>query len=242
MPSNRGSSRLTKHLVFCLWVVMVMLAYISSLSGRPIQPVKRVVAQCLAEDQVAKTVVSLSCDYDEAQSAQDLLRQSAKRSSACRKQTIAAVMKAMDKPDLDISRDQASANLWREGSLLLGDLRATESLDLLLSHIKMTDGEWSTTMTHQPALEGIIRIGPAAIPKLKNLLRNEDWQSRHYAVFCLASIGGLSGLRAIQTALPAESHPCVKRLMLVSVKTIDVKQGGLKQDHGEWFKAFMCMS
>ena len=53
-----------------------------------------------------------------------------------------------------------------------GDLKAAQSLDLLLSHIKMTDGEWSATMTHQPALEGIIRMGPVAIPKLKDLLRN----------------------------------------------------------------------
>lgn len=38
-----------------------------------------------------------------------------------------------------------------------------------------------------------------------------------------------------------ESHPCVKRLMLVSIRTIDVKHGGLKADRGEMFKAFMCL-
>ena len=30
--------------------------------------------------------------------------------------------------------------------------------------------------------------------------------------------------------------------MLMTIETIDVKHGGLKQDHGEWAKAFMCMS
>jgi hypothetical protein len=151
-------------------------------------------------------------------------------------------MEAMDRPNLDISRDQASANLWQEGSKLLGDLKATQSLDLLLSRIKMTDGEWSTTMTHQPALAGIVLMGPVAIPKLAKLLRNHDWETRHYAVFCLANIGGLSARRAIERAVPMETHPCVKRLMLVSIKTIDGKHGGLKQDHGEWAKAFMCIS
>jgi len=38
------------------------------------------------------------------------------------------VMNAMDKPDLDISRDQAHATLWREGAILLGELKAMESL------------------------------------------------------------------------------------------------------------------
>jgi hypothetical protein len=125
---------------------------------------------------------------------------------------------------------------------LLGDLKATQSLDLLLSHITMKDGSWSSTMTHQPALAGIIRMGPLAIPKLQKLLHNQDWQTRHYAVFCLANIGGPSARRVIKTSVPIESHPCVKRLMLVSIETIDVKRGGLKQDHGEWAKAFMCMS
>jgi len=198
--------------------------------------------RCFTDDELTKAVISLSREYDEAQAAQRLLQQSSKRSLACRRRIVAAVMDAMDKANLDISRDQASANLWREGALLLGELKATESLDLLLSHIKMTDGEWSSTMTHQPALSGIVLMGPIAIPKLKNLLKNQDWQTRHYAVFCLASIGGVSARRAIQAALPMESHPCVKRLMLVSIETIDVKQGGLKQDHGEWAKAFFCMS
>ena len=75
---------------------------------------------------------------------------------------------------VDISRNQVEANLWREGARLLGDLKASESVDLLLSHITMTGGGWSSTMTHQPALEGIIRMGPLAIPKLERLLRNSD--------------------------------------------------------------------
>ena len=97
-------------------------------------------------------------------------------------------------------------------------------------------------MTHQPALAGIIRMGPVAIPKLQKLLRNQDWQTRHYAVYCIASIGGPSARRAIETAVPMESHSCVKRLMLVSIRTIDVKHGGVKDDNGEWAKAFMCVS
>src|ERR1700752_4168580 len=67
---------------------------------------------CLADDQLAKAVISLSSNYNEAQAAQQLLREKARKSSACREQIIAAVMTAMDKPNLDISRNQAHADLW----------------------------------------------------------------------------------------------------------------------------------
>ena len=229
-----------RQLVFFLCFPILMLSDIDGTSGRVTQGETRVIAQCLTNEQLAEAVNSLSGEWDEAQAAQRFLRQSSRRSSACRQRIVAAVMKAMDKPDLDISRHQTDANLWRQGAVLLGELKATQSLDLLLSHIKMTDGEWSSTMKHQPALAGIVLMGPVAIPKLRNLLRNQDWQTRHYAVFCLANIGGLSARRALQVAVRMESHPCVKRLMLRSIETIDIKHGGLKQDHGEWARAFMC--
>jgi len=202
----------------------------------------RTAGECITQADVDKAVVLLSGQNDEAQLAQHTLRESSRVSSECRQRVVTAVMKAMDKPNVDIIRDQAEANLWREGARLLGDLKATESLDLLLSHITMTDGRWSSTMTHQPALEGIIRMGPLAIPKLERLLRNDDWQTRHYTAYCLASIGGLLGRKALQNALPAESDACVKRFMLISIRRIDIKHGGVKPDRGEWAKAFLCMS
>jgi hypothetical protein len=228
------------QLVFFLCLLTLMLFAVDGSSHDATRPPQA--ARCLSADQLAEAVNSLSREYGKAQAAQRLLRQSSKRSSACRQQIVAAVMNAMDKPDLDIQRKQADADLWREGAILLGDLKATQSLDLLLSHIKMMDGSWSSTMTHQPALEGIIRMGPLAIPKLQKLLRNQDWETRHYTVFCLANIGGRSARRVIETAVPTESHPCVKRLMLVSIQTIDIKHGGLKQDNGEFADAFMCTS
>ena len=235
ITGNRGC--ISRQLVLCFCFAILVL---SGSSGVVNGTAKGVAVQCLTDDQLAKAIISLSGEYDTAQRAHRLLRQRSKRSSACRRQIVVAVMHAMDRPELDISREQAHANLWREGAVLLGELKATESLDLLLSHIKMTDGEWSTTMTHQPALAGIVLIGSAAVAKLKSLLRNDDWQTRHYAVFCLANIGGFSARRAIETAAAKEPHPCVKQLMLVSIKRIDVKNGGLKPDQGEWAKAFMC--
>ena len=148
------------------WLSCIGLALVSpnisydrgSDSGFPTPP------DCITQADLDKAVVSLSQQYNEAQLAQTTLRESSRVSSECRQRVVTALLKAMDKPNLDIRRDQADANLWREGARLLGDLKAPESLDLLLSHITMTDGGWSSTMTHQPALEGIIRMGSLAMP------------------------------------------------------------------------------
>ena len=226
-----------RQLVFLLCFAIVTLSGIDS-SGSATKQGTTVLARCLTDDQLAKAIISLSREYDEAQTAQRLLRQSSEQSSTCRRQIVAAVMRAMDKPGLDISRNQADANLWQEGAVLLGDLKATQSLDLLLSHIKMTDGEWSSTMRHQPALAGIVRMGPLAIPKLKLLLRNEDSQTRYYTVYCLYQIGGGSARRILQQALPMESDRCVKRVIVVSLK----EMRGIKPEPGEWASAVFCSS
>ena len=215
-----------RQCVFVLCFAMLMPSDFDSSSGHATLRTKDVTSRCLTEDQLAKAVISLSRDYNEAGVAQRLLRQSSSRSSVCRKRVIAAVMNAMDRSDLDIRRYQAHANLWREGAVLLGDLKASQALDLLLSHIKMTDGEWSVTMTHQPALEGIIRMGTLAIPKLESLLQSADWETRHFAVYCLFSIGGSSARRALERALPKETDRCVKPFMSISLKTM--REGGNK--------------
>lgn len=233
-----------RQLLFFLLFAMLTLSNVDSSAARSGGQNKRLVRQCVSDDELANAVVSLSRQYDEAQVAQRLLRQSAKRSSACRRQVVAVVMGAMNKPNLDIRRDQAAANLWREGAVLLGDLKATQSLDLLLSHIKMTDGGFTLTMTHQPALEGIIRMGTLAIPKLKPLLQSNDWQTRHYAVYCLFWIGGTSARRELERALPVETDQCVKKFMSVSLKIMKEAKETVRgtNDQSEWVKSFICMT
>ena len=203
-----------------------------------------IVRQCVADEDLTKAITSLSGQYPEAQAAQRSLRRLANHSSECRKRIIAAVMKAMDKPNLDLRQDQASANLWREGARLLGDLKATQSLDLLLSHIKITDGEWSVSMVHQPALGGIIQMGPLAIPRLKPLLRSEDWETRQYAVYCLFWIGGTSARRALEKTLGTETHSCVKRFISASLTRMRPVKKTMRgaDDQSEWVSSFMCVT
>jgi hypothetical protein len=92
------------------------------------------------------------------------------------------------------------------------------------------------TMSQQPALEGIVRMGPLAIPKLKLLLRNDDSLTRYYTVYCLYEIGGSSARRILQQALPMESDRCIKQFIIVSVK----EMRGIKAEPGEWYSAVFC--
>jgi len=217
----------------CL-ITLMLFGFDKSASGAN----QKGVRPCLTDDQLAKAVILLSGNFNEAQVAQQLLREKASKSSACRQRIIAAVMKAMDRPNLDISRDQASADLWYEGAVLLGDLKAVESLDLLLSHIKMRDGDASMMIRHQPALAGIVGMGALAIPKLKQLLRNDDLLIRYYTVRCLYHIGGSSARLALKQALRTETNQCVKRLIVVSLK----EMRGIRPAPSEWASAIFCSS
>lgn len=195
--------------------------------------------KCLASENLANALAQLSGGYAEAHEARATLLKAAARSRMCREHVISLIMNAMDKPDIDIRRNQATYYLWREGSDLLGELRATQALDLLISHLGINDGEWSASMVHQPALGGIIKIGPIAIPKLSAALGSSDPNLRHDAVYCIALIGGRTALSALKQALPSESDQCVRRFIRISISSLDNEKNILKND-AEWFSAFLC--
>src|SRR2546427_384200 len=111
-------------------------------------------------------------------------------------------MSAMDKPDLDFAREPSMYYVWREGASLLGELRASEALDLLISHLDLTIGIFSSTMSQQPALWGLIKMGAIAIPKLDIVLRqSSNREMKRYAVYCIANIGGDSARYTLEQAL-----------------------------------------
>jgi hypothetical protein len=193
----------------------------------------------LSPGVVANALKQLSESYNEAQSAHTTFIKAAGKSARCKQQIVSSIMQAMSKSGLDIRRNQGDYYLWREGSTLLGELKATEALDLLISHMGMSDGEWSVSMVHQPALGGIIEMGPIAIPKLRVMLGSQDPATRHDAVYCIAQIGGPSAFRVLKQALPSESDKCVHRFIQASIKSLDNKKNKLK-DSGKWLPAFLC--
>jgi HEAT repeat protein len=194
-----------------------------------------------------------SGNYDEIQQARHTLVNFARQSNTCRQEVVRALIKAMDKPNLDFERQPANYYLWREGSQLLGELKATEALDLLISHLDMTNGFHSASMVFQPAIMGLRQMGPAAVSKLIVVLQQSPKASiRMAAAYCLTIIGGEAAMKALRQALDGESNPCVANFITVSLNTFTYKsKSGISFDNEapqantevrqSWLMAFQCV-
>jgi hypothetical protein len=227
-------------------------------SSRPtFSPVTRVYGVgCVNESSDIRMALQqlYSGEFTPIKQARNTLLGDAKRSSACRKQVIRALMDEMDKPDLDLERQISNYYIWREGSQLLGELKATEALDLLISHLDMTNGFHSFSQVFQPAILGVRQMGPAAIPKLTVALRQSSKPNvRMAAAFCLTGIGGVSAMNALQQAQGREPNKCVARFISISLSTFSYKSktGRILFDNDapqaqiearrNWFTAFECV-
>lgn len=167
-----------------------------------------------------------SGEYTQIELARNTLLSYAKKSPACRKEVVAGLMQSMDKPDLNFERDLSDYFVWREGSQLLGEMNATEALDLLISHLDLTNGLHSASKVFQPAILGVRQMGPAAIPKLAVALQSPKARVRMAAAYCLTHIGGVSAMNALSHAQAGETNQCVARFISISLNTFSYKSKG----------------
>jgi hypothetical protein len=194
---------------------------------------------CLTPGKISEGVRNLSGAYSEVLEARKMFLTASSRSPKCRQQIITSLMAAMAS-NIDITHDQFSNYLWLEGSELLGDLKAIEALDLLISHLGMTDGGFSTTMSHQPALSGVIKIGSRAVPKLEAVLANNpDAGMRWSVIYCLSLIGGRTALTALRHAQQRETDPCLSKFMRGAVESLSNRQHKFKLSK-EWAQGSIC--
>lgn len=194
-----------------------------------------------------------SGDHDQVQKAKTVLVNIAHKSNDCDGEVVRALMEAMDKPNLDFERQLSSYYLWREGSQLLGELKAIEALDLLIEHLDATNGFHSASMVFQPAMIGVRTMGKAAVPKLALALKQNPKPSiRMAAAYCLADIGGDAAMDALAEALEHESNRCVSNFIRVSLNTFRYKsKNGIAFDtkapqadeeaRRKWLLAFQCV-
>ena len=198
---------------------------------------------CMSERDLAESLAALTSPSSKQVTHRETLLRYARKSPTCRAQVIAALMKAMDKPGLNLERDQSAFFLWHYGGEVLGALRASEALDLLIANLSVTDGE-SPSMTHYPAVATVIRIGLSSIPKLGEKLKHEqNARIRRLAVFCIATIGGTAAKQTLVEALPQETDKCVSGLIQVALKSFDNKRRPNQispDDNARFFSAFYC--
>lgn len=200
-------------------------------------------AACLPPEDTTDALRKLSSgDSSQTNQAREFFFNKSRESETCRAEAISALMRAMDKPDLDFRGSKETYYLWRDGAELLGDLKATEAIDFLVAHLGLiNDASYSMSMRHRPALLGLIRMGEIAIPKLDEVLQhNPDWQLRHDAVYCIATIGGPQAVNSLSQALSSESHKCVSRFIKISLDSFDEK--GKIKNRLEWSRGISCSS
>lgn len=175
---------------------------------------------CKTDIDIHINVMRLASDTPEAKQAMDRLLFLGKDSPQCRKEIISELLRAMDKQDLNFLTDRASYFLWSKGSAILGDLKAVEALDLLIEHLDLNDGFFSASMSHQPAILGVEKMGVVAIPKLGFALQHHPNRDiRLAAALCLVDIGGVEAMDALKQALGSETDQCVRRFITLSINS-----------------------
>jgi HEAT repeat protein len=187
--------------------------------------------------------LSLGRESEVAQ-ARSTLRNYAQRSRACKVEIINSLVKTLNKPNLNFELDQSSYFLWRGAAPLLGKLQASEAIPIFIEHLDLNDGIFSASMMHQPAIVGLITMGPSAIPQLRiALLSSSNPNIRIAAAFCLTSMGGDSAMMALRKALRSEQNRCVSRFVDLSIVVLEGKKNPPTEqikDRQEWLTAFRC--
>jgi hypothetical protein len=182
---------------------------------------------CRTRNDIAENIKKLSQNTVEPIKPVRRLLSIAETSPPCRTIVIQELVLAMNQPHLNFQTDPASLLLWSNGSAILAELKAVEALDFLIEHSDLSDGHFSASMSHQPAIAGIKAMGNAAVPKLVAALKlNPRREIRLNAVLCLNEIGGQEATEALKQAFPNESDQCVKRFieLLLAPANSDVLQ------------------
>ena len=249
-----------RHLTPILALLMLVALIDNRSATADVQPTKRfgesklMVRSCRNEQETIAAALRhlASGDYKLTTLARNTLLNVAHRSNECKLAVVGALLENMDRPNLDFERQPSNYYLWREGSPLLGELKAVDALDLLISHLDLTNGFHSSSMVFQPAILGIIQMGKAATPKLAIALQNPKARIRMAAVYCLTDIGGESARSALLQAQEHENNTCVARFIRVSLSTFAYKsKSGILFDNEapqantdarqSWLMAYHCV-
>ena len=158
------------------------------------------------EDKATRLVRQLQLDNEvERSEAKQELCSLARKSDQSRNQVIQELVKLVQGSDPTLRlTSPAHYDAWRFAAELLGELKATEALDVLIACTDCTNGISGLSSYRRPALRALIMIGPEAIPKLTEALNDSRPTTRRYAALALGEIGGAEAKKALERALLSE--------------------------------------
>jgi HEAT repeat protein len=143
-------------------------------------------------------------------------------STEVRAQIVQALIKLVAQSDERLRATSfAHYDAWSFAAEFLGTLKATESVDVLVGCISCNDGTGGTSSYRHPAWRGVVKIGPAAVPRLGEALRGKDTETRIYAAWALGVIGGAEARAALEGALPFEKDKVVENTIRRALQSKD---------------------
>jgi hypothetical protein len=112
-------------------------------------------------------------------------------------------------------------SLWVAACDALGELKATEAIDVLVEHLVDGRGMESILMPY-PVPPALVKVGPEVIPKLTEAALKPGASARYrgWAVVVLGEIGGRRAMKALSRMEKTETDPYV----LGSINRLLVRQ------------------
>lgn len=146
------------------------------------------------------------------QAVRERLLAIAYESTSGRKRVVQALIDLLN----DTVKKEANSTAWNVGTDVLGRLKATEAIELLVAYIDYSDGVTGFSLENIPAAWALAEIGDPAVPKLikallygKSLLSDNSARLREGAARALGRIGGIKAKQALKQALSVETDKTV---------------------------------
>lgn len=133
-----------------------------------------------------------------------------------RKTVIAELLKVVEMPAFRYRLDSHSvpaSYLWAGVGEILGNVKAEEAIDLLISCVDCTAITESVTdnYRHKPGVRALLGMGSLAVPKLSVALADPNPEIRGYAALTLGLIGGNDAKKALTQAFELEEDIKVRK-------------------------------
>jgi len=179
------------------------------------------------QTRIEKLIANLSSE-DQSEQAQRQLLEIANRSTADRDRVVQSLIAGVNTHE-ELRKQRLilgdSFNYWYHANSIFSALKATEAIDVMIDCIHCGNG-MTGSLNVNPAFDALQAMGPLAIPKMSQALR-EHSQSlvRAHVALCLGVIGGVEARNVLRKALRTETDKYVVRYIKWGLTT-------LAQDHG----------
>lgn len=152
----------------------------------------------------------------------DNLLKIAYKSNQANKLVIEALTKVLQDKKLLTYQKEIRYKTYYQAVYLLGELKATTTIDLLVNNLDYTIDQNSITKNYYPALDAIVKIGDVAVPKLaKSLLEDKNIIIKTNIIRVLDKIHTKAARQALEQALAVEKNPQLQHYIQVILNSWD---------------------